>query len=558
MPKARLVIPVNPYIAGPPLQQLQGFFGREEQLAQVIETLQAAAVSKQIVLFGQRRIGKTSLLYQIYTVLPRQKFLPVFFDLQDRASKPLNEVLAQLVRQIAFAAKWHIENIPVQMGEDLFFENVLPLIKSKLRKRRLVLLLDEFDTLGDSDLPFSGKNAAKHFFPFLRRLLAEFPRMNIICALGRHSEDVNNFEATFKGFLSIPLWVLDEHSARELVLQAQHNGTLNFTEESINSLLQLTGRHPFLTQLVCERLWHQVRRQDINQIPTVTGTEVNKVVSVALEGASQALEWLWAGLSPAERLYVAALAELSNMASEFSHADILKALINHTERGKHPEINSARYFLLNRHIIREVEPDRYKFEIDFFHLWVRNEKTLAIVKDELDKLNAPANKTYEVGKEFFERALLNDAEVKLREAINMNADHLKARLYLGLTLQKKGSLDEAIAELDRAMILDPTQVKPYLRDVLIARAELYTQTNDPNAATAIYRRVLMLDPDNEDAQSQLKKFALRQSDEIYGQKERSRRLATRLTEILQPLLPLVAAGIKEGTGKNSLPEDVIE
>ncbi len=47
-----------------------------------------------IVLFGQRRIGKTSLLRELEAKLPKQgDFLPIFFDLQDKARWPLEQVV---------------------------------------------------------------------------------------------------------------------------------------------------------------------------------------------------------------------------------------------------------------------------------------------------------------------------------------------------------------------------------------------------------------------------------------------------------------------------------
>jgi predicted AAA+ superfamily ATPase len=59
----------NPYIAGRALSGIQGFCGRED----ILRTIEARLDSNDqgaIVLYGQRRIGKTSILLQLRQRLP--------------------------------------------------------------------------------------------------------------------------------------------------------------------------------------------------------------------------------------------------------------------------------------------------------------------------------------------------------------------------------------------------------------------------------------------------------------------------------------------------------
>ena len=91
---------LNPYVAGNPLKNSAQFFGREDIVREVMLMLHHPE-EKAIVLFGQRRIGKTTILLQMVQRLSAQKeFTPVFFDLQDRASSPLKEVLYKLAQTI--------------------------------------------------------------------------------------------------------------------------------------------------------------------------------------------------------------------------------------------------------------------------------------------------------------------------------------------------------------------------------------------------------------------------------------------------------------------------
>lgn len=71
--------PVNPYVAGNPVRG-KNFFGRADILERVAQELRNPGTSA-IVLFGQRRIGKTTVLLRLQETLPKDEFLPVLFDL---------------------------------------------------------------------------------------------------------------------------------------------------------------------------------------------------------------------------------------------------------------------------------------------------------------------------------------------------------------------------------------------------------------------------------------------------------------------------------------------
>ena len=74
--------PRNPYIAGKALGDERGFFGREDVFRMVRDAL-SSQDQNAIVLFGQRRIGKTSILLQMRRRLPSPPFHAVYFDLMD-------------------------------------------------------------------------------------------------------------------------------------------------------------------------------------------------------------------------------------------------------------------------------------------------------------------------------------------------------------------------------------------------------------------------------------------------------------------------------------------
>jgi len=73
----------NPYISGEPVRRDDMFFGRRALLQRIIDTLH----NNSIMIHGERRIGKTSLLLNLMTALrevndPDYWFVPIYIDLE--------------------------------------------------------------------------------------------------------------------------------------------------------------------------------------------------------------------------------------------------------------------------------------------------------------------------------------------------------------------------------------------------------------------------------------------------------------------------------------------
>jgi branched-chain amino acid transport system substrate-binding protein len=137
----------NPYIAGNPVGNTDAFVGRDDILREVLRVLRQPE-QNAIMLYGQRRIGKTSVLQYLLKRLPQEgNYRPVYFDLQDKAALPLGRVLAELARTLASEL-----NLPIpDLGKDpeiAFRRDWLPNLLADLPvDTSLVLLFDEFDVV---------------------------------------------------------------------------------------------------------------------------------------------------------------------------------------------------------------------------------------------------------------------------------------------------------------------------------------------------------------------------------------------------------------------------
>jgi len=186
--------PVNPYVTGNPVGNSPAFVGRADVLREVSHVLRRPQ-DNAIVLYGQRRIGKTSILQHLAAVLPQEgPYRAVYFDLQDKAAWPLGRVLQVLACTIANA----LGQPDPDLGSDpetAFRQEWLPGVLRDLPEGcSLVLLFDEFDVLADPQ----AEQAVAAFFPYLHDLRTCDPqRLQFVFVIGRNADDWNNIALAF-------------------------------------------------------------------------------------------------------------------------------------------------------------------------------------------------------------------------------------------------------------------------------------------------------------------------------------------------------------------------
>ena len=86
----------NPFIVGNPIKTEKMFYGRQDDFEFVNKKL-SSQINQTIVLCGQRRSGKTSILFQILNGRLGPGFLPIMIDLQTMAGVNSNSEFYQRI-----------------------------------------------------------------------------------------------------------------------------------------------------------------------------------------------------------------------------------------------------------------------------------------------------------------------------------------------------------------------------------------------------------------------------------------------------------------------------
>jgi ABC-type branched-subunit amino acid transport system substrate-binding protein len=181
----------NPYIVGTPVETSETFFGRESLLRTIEDSL--LQNTKFILLHGQRRIGKSSVLKIISLTVSQDNFLFVYCDLQYLANSNLNEILHLIFTEIFKEVGLDSEDLDSSLFSDseriirqirgLLIQKVYPLLGNK----KLVLLLDEFDVVTYEDTEQTVK-----LLRILENLVKKEDELFLVAVVGRYVNSMPN------------------------------------------------------------------------------------------------------------------------------------------------------------------------------------------------------------------------------------------------------------------------------------------------------------------------------------------------------------------------------
>jgi RIO-like serine/threonine protein kinase len=238
----------NPYIhRGKPIREIQHFYGRQHELAQVANDIRNGQC---VSVVGIRRIGKTSLLFQLLNSDTRSAYqlseetLYVYITCGPLTTLSTGEVYGKIMRKVYQELKKHRQIGLLQPPEETmsysdFEDSMLGLLEGGLK---LVLLLDEFEGLAHNpklDVSFFlGLRALHTEYEITYVTASQYPLMELAFS----DEDI--ITSPFPNiFDSIRIGLFSESEARELMQAA---GVFSFETEDF--LLDLTGGHPLALQ----------------------------------------------------------------------------------------------------------------------------------------------------------------------------------------------------------------------------------------------------------------------------------------------------------------------
>jgi hypothetical protein len=422
----RSFVPIepNPYIVGNPIRTEQMFYGREDDFRYVQTKLESANQGVVIVFCGERRVGKSSILYQVLNGRLGKRFVPVFVDMQEMVIGSDSEFFARVGRLIiegvnralstnqasgnggmkpggvdregvvaavgpaavsagpALAAAHAVLSAPRFDGRNPYpvFLDFLDEVLAAIGDRTLLILMDEYELM---ESKVDDGKLSPEFFTFLAGLMDNKERLGLIFTGSRRLEerDRKYWRELLRRSLFRKVGFLSQRDATRLITDPLA-GRAVFGRGVVDAICRLTAGQPFYTQVICQNVVDHMNEHHQNW---VTLGELKPVIDEIVDNPLPQMIYTWDALSDDEKLVISLLAELLPDGDAFSTSRDLRTFAIANEYPVNLTENTIRLTLeemFRRELLDKEAADGFRFKMDLLRLWIRRSHSIwQVVKE---------------------------------------------------------------------------------------------------------------------------------------------------------------------------------
>jgi hypothetical protein len=356
----------SPYVIGVPLNDQQEIFVGRADVSARIEHLLLDRRRPPLLLYGQRRMGKTSLLNNLGRLLP-STIVPLFVDLQGPASHARDEAgfLYNLARgMIASAQRYRNLTLPplsrAALANDPFteFDEWCDEVEAALNGQTALLILDEFEVL--EGVFNQGRFNPVDLLGMLRYMIQHRLTFRFLLSGSHTLEEFQIWSSYLINVQVIKLNYLQENEALQLIERPVNDFALWYAPEASQRVLELTNGHPFLLQLLCSEIITYKNQQPLTERRLASIGDVESAAALALEHAAFFFGDLeYNQVTDAGRMLLRFIAEQG--------AGVTVPTATLAARYPH-QLQETLQLLIRRDLI-EPHNDGYRFQVELIRRW---------------------------------------------------------------------------------------------------------------------------------------------------------------------------------------------
>jgi ligand-binding sensor domain-containing protein len=424
----------NPYLVGNPIRTEKMFYGREDDFRYVRTKLEGVSQGVVIVFCGERRAGKSSILYQVLNGRLGDRFIPVFVDLQEMVISSDSEFFARISRLMAEAvarannrlassasspdaalagdasagvdaatgatvtggvsptvgarsvtlsrASGPAISVPQFDGRNPYpvFLDFLDEVLRAIGDRTLLILMDEYELMeGKVD---EGK-LSPELFTFLAGLMDNKERLALMFTGSRRLEerDKKYWRELLRRSLFRKVGFLSEKDTFRLITEPVERRVV-YGRGVVDVIYRLTAGQPFYTQVICQNMVDYLNENEQNW---VTLADLTHVIADIIDNPLPQMIYTWDVLSDDEKLVLSLLAETLPDGNDYATAHQLRASVKANDYPVNLSENTMRLTLeemFRRELLEKDAVDGFRFKIDLFRLWIRRSHSIwQVVKE---------------------------------------------------------------------------------------------------------------------------------------------------------------------------------
>jgi tRNA A-37 threonylcarbamoyl transferase component Bud32 len=301
----------NPYLNRVAIKDTAQFFGRSREVSKIFSRI-GSSRPQSISVVGERRIGKSSLLYYINHPQVRSRLLDAsgsytfaFIDLQQKRRLTLTEFFKELFSLIAR----EVNDDSVARLEPAF-DSVRALLEGFRREgRKLVVLFDEFDAIT------TNRAFDLEFYSFLRSIANNYD-VAYVTSSARDLQELCHTQLIadspfFNIFTNVFLRAFTRKEAAELIAKPSAEAGLPL-EGYARRIMELAGHFPYFLQIACSAYFDQLSEN---------GGKLDReeVEATFLDEAKGQFRFIWDHMSDSHRRCVRDFVENGQVEKEQAH-----------------------------------------------------------------------------------------------------------------------------------------------------------------------------------------------------------------------------------------------
>ena len=304
-------MPRNPYLNRVAIKDPAQFFGRAREVSRIFSRI-GASRPQSISVVGERRIGKSSLLYYINHPEVRARHLDrpesyifAFIDLQQKRRLTLTEFFQELFNLVAKET-----NDEAMAALEPGFDSVRALLEQFRRYgRKLIVLFDEFDAIT------ANRAFDLEFYSFLRSIANNYD-VAYETSSARDLQELCHTQLIadspfFNIFTNVFLRAFTRKESLELITRPSQEAGLPL-ENYARRIMEVAGHFPYFLQIACSAYFDHLLENDgkLNR---------EEVEAAVLDEAKGQFRFIWDHMSEGYRRVIRDFVENGRVEKEQEH-----------------------------------------------------------------------------------------------------------------------------------------------------------------------------------------------------------------------------------------------
>lgn len=279
------------------------FYGRDLLIANLVSAIRNAPQAKSVVVYGQKRAGKSSVLYHLSKQLDLP-IIPIKFSLGDVVNglsvatflyrtvqcldRKFKELVGRGLPKLGVAPP-AIEALERGRSPELRFYDYMEELRQAMGRFReydgvrIMLLIDEFSYLYGE---IKRERLPESFMKFWKALLQQGYFGAVVVGQDVMSNFIECYPNEFQVAQSERVSYLTEADASDLIvnpIRIPGSGESRFVGEAVKRVLELTAGSPFYIQIFCNRLVEYMNRK---KLVRVTDADIDQVTGELIRGTN--------------------------------------------------------------------------------------------------------------------------------------------------------------------------------------------------------------------------------------------------------------------------------